>query len=611
MAECVFGPALVRNQMVFETARKCYSIARRLVPPCAQSSDCPCGFTESAVEDCNKALWCVGLQIQHYVGDLRGNPRDTRVAVDVVRKLRSGFLRQHYMTKSGLVALALLRFLFQKHHCLVSLELFDVIAKHSTVFVGLERMPTFKRPTIVVDPDERPFGIGVMASLLLALLEQREFRITALDLTGLAVEAAVAEAIVDALPKNKTLTDLAVASYIFASGPEFTSSEHFAWYLMQKESPMRRLHLDATADIGLFGRVLGSNASLRVLDVRCRPCCDQGAHQPHLLASEASVMASWASGLKRHCYLRRLAVGLSLCPLEDCRLFIGAIANAPVDAVTVRNVADDGCLQALYATIRQHDPSRKVIVEDHHVGPADVKLLRSYPEASVVTISSSHFHDLPSLCGAIRELAVYDEALYSATADVMLVLAPTVRDMELYVKDSHEEEDESRVACQNRLIKAVTSNRNLTRLKLHVEYLNATCCQFIADSVLDSWVLCELSMEALESSSYSMLLWCLCPGVTRNHSLLVVTLPDRDAKLDFETATLHDVTRRNRHYVMLASRFVILYPGGDPYGRDVLPLVAKHPKLAKTIALEAGVTETVAESMIADALQLAAPCPNA
>ncbi|KAH7944415.1 hypothetical protein HPB52_019261 [Rhipicephalus sanguineus] len=261
------------------------------------------------------------------------------------------------------------------------------------------------------------------------------------------------------------------------------------------------------ADIGLFGRVLGSNASLRVLDVRCRPCCDQGAHQPHLLASEASVMASCVSDLKRHCYLRRLAVDPSLCTLEGCRLFIGAIANAPVDAVTVRNVADDGCLQALYATIRQHDLSRKVIVEDHHVGPADVK--------------------------------------------------------------------------------------------------------FVADFVLDSWAHCELSMEALESSSCWVLLWCLCPGVTRNHSLLVATLPDCDAKLEFETATLHDVTRRNRHLVVLASRFVILYPGGDPYGRDVLPLVAKHPKLAKTTAREAGVTETVAETMIADALQLVAPCPNA
>ncbi|KAL1466743.1 hypothetical protein MTO96_026450 [Rhipicephalus appendiculatus] len=688
MAECISGSGLVQDEDVLETRRRCCSIARRLVPSCAQSYYSPCGLTDSAVEDCNKVLWCVGLQIRNCVSNDRGvNIRDTRVKVVVARKLRSGFLRQHLQSESGLVALALLCILFNKHRCLIVLELFDVIAKDRDVLVALEMIPALKRLIIVVDPDEGPFGVEVMVeylkrvvvdaglelrfidgvyrlnvktSLVLALLNQREVRLTALDLTGLSVEAAVAETIVFALAKNTSLTDLAVGSHIFASGHECKSSEHFAWYLMQKKALITRLHLDAydmneecdswellralvraicdmtslqeltarwlcrAADIGLFGRVLASKGGLRFLDVRCRPCCDQGAHQPHLRTFGANVMESWYSSLKNnYCLQQQLTIDLSLCTLEECRLFVNVVANYPLDNVTVLNVAGDGCLQALYETIRQHDLLHRVIVEDHHVGPADMKVLWSYPEARVITLSSSHFPDLPALCAAIEELAMcrditslrlrfdsYDESLYSAAADLMEVLATTVREMELYVKNFHEEEDGSRVACQNRLIKCVASNRNFTRVKLHVEYLNATCCQFVADSVLDSWTLCELSLEVLESPSCAMLLSCLCPGVTRNYSLLVVTLPENGVKMELEMATLQDVTRRNTHFLELASRFVILRHGSDTCGRDVLPLVAKHPKLVENVARETWVTETEAKSMIEDALQSIAPCPS-
>ncbi|KAH8036876.1 hypothetical protein HPB51_006145 [Rhipicephalus microplus] len=335
-------------------------------------------------------------------------------------------------------------------------------------------------------------------------------------------------------------------------------------------------------------------------------------------------MEPWYSGLPKNYHLRMVAVDLSLCTAEECGLFVEAVARAPVRSVTVSNVADDGCLQALYDAIRRHNVLHKVTVEDVHLGPADVKVLPCYPETSVVTLSSSHFPDVPALCGAIRELAVcrhisslrlrfdsYDESLYSATADVMAILGPTVREVKLHAEDFYEADDENRVACQNRLIKAVTSNRNLTRLKLHVAYLNAACCQFVADSVLNSWTLCELSLEALEVPSCAMFLRCLIPGVARNHSLLVASLPDCGDKLGVEMATLQDVAGRNVRFLALASRFVIHYRYGDPYGRDVLPLVAKHPNLVEMVARDGSVTETEAKSMVEGALQIVAPGPYA
>ncbi|KAL1450286.1 hypothetical protein MTO96_028036 [Rhipicephalus appendiculatus] len=370
MEGCLSGPGLEPDQSVILTARRCSAVARALVPPCQHWNRTRC-FSDRVIEDCNERLWRVGLQI-------RQDPRDElgEVSVVVVRKLHSGFLRQHLQSESGLVALAVLRFLWEQHRCVVAIQLFDVLLKHGSLFDGRVGKSRLKRLTIVVDPDEWPFRVGDLAeyigwlsvdegvelrfidgvyrlnageSLLLTLLEHCAKKLTVLDLTGLAVEAAVAETIVDALLKNNSVTDLAVGSHIFASGAECRSSEHFARYLTEKKAMLRRLYLDAydmndesnssellatlvqaicemtsleelTArwlckayDIGLFGCVLISNNSLRVLDVRCRPCCDQGAHQPQLRAMEASVMESWVSGLKRNHTLRRLAIDLSLC----------------------------------------------------------------------------------------------------------------------------------------------------------------------------------------------------------------------------------------------------------------------------------------------------------
>ncbi|KAL3207944.1 hypothetical protein MRX96_039368 [Rhipicephalus microplus] len=227
MAERVSGIEPARRQITVEVARRCYRIASRLVPPCAQSGYCPCGLTDSAVEECNRALWCVGLQIRH---DLRGNPRYGRKTVSAIRKLRSGFLSHHIQSESAIVALALLNILFKKHRCLVALQLFDVIAKLSAMLIPLQRISAVKELTIIVDPDEQPSGIrelveylktlvvvdeglnlrfieGVyrldaQASLLLTLLDQPEVKLTVLDLTGLTVEATEAETIVNALPKS-------------------------------------------------------------------------------------------------------------------------------------------------------------------------------------------------------------------------------------------------------------------------------------------------------------------------------------------------------------------------------------------------------------------------
>ncbi|KAL1474803.1 hypothetical protein MTO96_020448 [Rhipicephalus appendiculatus] len=98
-------PGLVPDLSDCQTATRCFDVARGLVPPCEHLNGAYC-FSDIVIEGCNKALWCVGLQI-------RQDPRDEegKVSIAVVRKLRSGFLRQCLETEwgahsSGCVALS-------------------------------------------------------------------------------------------------------------------------------------------------------------------------------------------------------------------------------------------------------------------------------------------------------------------------------------------------------------------------------------------------------------------------------------------------------------------------------------------------------------------------
>ncbi|KAL1445595.1 hypothetical protein MTO96_044926, partial [Rhipicephalus appendiculatus] len=103
------GPGLVPDLSDCPTATHCFDVARGLVPPCEHLNSARC-FSASVIQGCNKALWCVGLQI-------RQDPRDEegKASIAVVRKLRSGFLRQCLETEAGLIALAVLRILWEQH----------------------------------------------------------------------------------------------------------------------------------------------------------------------------------------------------------------------------------------------------------------------------------------------------------------------------------------------------------------------------------------------------------------------------------------------------------------------------------------------------------------
>ncbi|KAH7973084.1 hypothetical protein HPB52_021095 [Rhipicephalus sanguineus] len=295
-------------------------------------------------------------------------------------------------------------------------------------------------------------------------------------------------------------------------------------------------------DIGLIGSVVASNKSLRSLEVQCRHCCDLWAHQSDSPPHEVSVMEPWVLGLKTNRTLERLTIDLSLYTAYECCLLIDAIAvNVSIVTVTVRNIADSGCIQAVYARIRDRKMQHRVVVEDHHVGLNDVKELPLFPEASVVTLSSWHFEQPTALCTAIQGLA----ACIHITA---LRLRFTYYDRDLYTPAA-------------KYIAATVTLRD-------IELFCGACCP--------DWF---------------------------TISLLVARLPDFGLPLEAEMATLHDVTRRNCRLVDLASRFMI-GDDRDSSTKSALSLVSQHPKLLEAVAQKKGVSQTEVMSMIEESRPL-------
>lgn len=613
----------------------------------------------------------MGLQIREDARDELGG-----LSVVVVRRSPRGFLWFSSEDDSGLTALAMLRLLFAEHRCIVAVQLNDAVAKSGAVLDELALVPTLRRLTIVLDPNERPYGtkrlVHVVQSLVVTervelefitgfyytdaetslpvqLLEHPEARLTAFDVTGLAVDIRVAERLVNALLKNGSVTELAVGSHVFAPGIEATSSEQFARFLSEKKTTLKKLTLDGSdlkkrsnswriletlvrvicemtsleelalnwlcrvRDWEIIAQVVASGRSLRGLSVRCWRCCDGWVpHQPDFRPIAYETIGPWLVALKTNDTLQRLTIDLSLYTTEQCCSFIRAIAaNVSIQTATVLNIPGGG-FQDVYSTIRECRVGHRLVVEDHHVVPADVKGLQLFPEAEAITLSSLHSPDASALCEAFGDLAAcdhvtslrlrfdrYDAALYNAAADYVAANS-TVKDIELYLNDFYEELDRDQMKCLARLIEAMASKRNVAKMKLHVANWRGDWFPLVADSALGSKTLYELSLQALDWRSCEAFLCCFLPELPRNHSLLRIALP-ACSDLHAQMSTVLDVTRRNCGLVERAARFVL--GDGDPYCATAFALVSEHPKLIEVVGQKAGVTDTEAMAKIKDALQ--------
>ncbi|KAL1472357.1 hypothetical protein MTO96_039388 [Rhipicephalus appendiculatus] len=266
MAECRPSITFPQESGFPDHATECIDIALGFVPPCNRSPTRICNLMD-CVTDCNKALWCLGLQIRH-------DPRDKlgEASIEVIRSLHRGFLGAVLESDPGLTALAVLFVLLLEHRCIVAVETFDVVAKTRAVLLSLGSITTLKRLTIIVDPDEQEDGVDGLAaflqsvvvaggvqlrfingryspgygtSLLHNILRHQESKLKALDLTGLTIETNRVQTLFSALMRNNSITELAVGYLIF--GTHCTERhKYFVAYLRKKKATLRKLLFDAS-----------------------------------------------------------------------------------------------------------------------------------------------------------------------------------------------------------------------------------------------------------------------------------------------------------------------------------------------------------------------------
>ncbi|KAH6943437.1 hypothetical protein HPB50_021669 [Hyalomma asiaticum] len=206
---------------------------------------------------CNQVLWNAGLQLREDPGDepgylnvvtVPGMCRDFPYCEDFVRHEKGN--------------LVLLEWLLKKHRCIVSLEanygtvhatsaLVEAIASSS----GLLRLMIFGTaadPPEVAELQGHNFALAFLEDYMtctarmdipIGLLLKDDARIVSLDLSELNMGPSTAEKLIEALIKNGTVEELAVAAGALSSAAPEDTLSLFTRFLLKENATIRKLNL--------------------------------------------------------------------------------------------------------------------------------------------------------------------------------------------------------------------------------------------------------------------------------------------------------------------------------------------------------------------------------
>ncbi|KAL1466637.1 hypothetical protein MTO96_042600 [Rhipicephalus appendiculatus] len=265
---------------------------------------------------------------------------------------------------------------------------------------------------------------------------------------------------------------------------------------------------------------------------------------------------------------------------DECRmLFLTVSENASIWRMTVHRLLEWGCIEYACRVIREYGLTERVVVRDHNVSPNSMLKLPTCPEVKAVTVYSH-------CCDVLTALASY------------LISPNRLSDIEVNLYGSlYNHLHAPHGALENPLIKAVSCNPNLNKLTLRQNCLSEVDCQLLADALMRSTNLHDLTLSAANSGRFLQL---FAPMVSRNYTLLNVSLPTTEGR-DDEMKVLVEVARRNRSLVSRAARFVL----GDNrslYCASAIEFVSRHPRLVEILMDKAAVSQGRTREMIRRAL---------
>ncbi|KAL1466739.1 hypothetical protein MTO96_026446 [Rhipicephalus appendiculatus] len=466
----------------------------------------------------------------------------------------------------------------------------------------------------------------------LLLQTDSDTTITSLDVAELNMTRPGVDKLIRTLMANETITELAVGIEVFANCPEDPHGAPFERYLTHRNVRLKKLTLKTFIPLYEIGRLWSlaqaissmttleelfaqwtsrqelcamfvtavfESRSLRSVSLLLKNVHDGTVDLTPYEEGELPVLRPWYSVLRQNSVLGNLDLDVSWCRTKHCRRLLRALArkHGGLQTLSLRNLADEGCLKAVCDTIRKHGLGRRVCIKDHNVKFVDPSVLPLYPEVTAVTLVSQFPFENMSIRNVFETLATchHVTSLWLVLRDcnwptfdslaTYIKRASTLKEIELRIAaGSSYTSDKSLTEALQLLYKALCSNLNITKLNLSSsKTLSDDDCKMFAEyAIVNNGRLYELSLQ--DTRSPGQFSRRLVPPFRRNYSLLLLEVP-YCVKPDPVMFGAQDVVRRNCGLVERATRFVM--GERDRYGASALEFVSEHPKLVENVRREA------------------------
>ncbi|KAH6943440.1 hypothetical protein HPB50_021672 [Hyalomma asiaticum] len=534
---------------------------------------------------CNQVLWHAGLQLREDPGDEPGY-----LNVATVPGMCRKFPNCLDCVIDEKQALVLLQCLLQKHRCIVSLEanygtvhatsaLVEAIASSSSllrlVIFGIAAEPL----QMAEVPQGHDYAFVFLQDYMtstarmdipIGLLLRDDAIIVSLDLSELKMCPSTAEKLIDALIKNSTVEELAIAAGALTSAAPEDTSSLFTRFLLKENATIRKLNLvgdfrdldifswcelaQAISDLGtleyltlevivskkkyvLFLEAVARSKSVRSLTLLLNPLEEALVdNEP----SEDSNNTSWILALQTARAIELLDLDALWMSSEECCILLESLAEkSNLTSLTLRHYDEE--IEDACRIIQECNLTEKIRFEDRGVfqwGDStfaeceEVASVEIYPLdfVSIALAANDVFH-LMATCSHITSaylfLPIFDGRIFSSLA-ASIVASSTLTKIKLHIQFEEAQHVDPEAVSQSlsNVYSALCSNTSLNKIELlSYSEFSEDDCNALADAPSNNRHLHELSVSWMEDEYVEVFLDRLLTRLDQNHSLLLLDVP--------------------------------------------------------------------------------------
>ncbi|KAH6943285.1 hypothetical protein HPB50_018414 [Hyalomma asiaticum] len=324
--------------------------------------------------------------------------------------------------------------------------------------------------------------------------------------------------------------------------------------------------------------------------------------------SMSSHIRPWHMALTANKALEELNLRLYLFRVRYGRPFFTVLASkAPLQYLNVRHF-ECVTVPEIYRAMQEAGVQERFFVGKRKV--AEIVTAMQRGETSTFMIQTTMLDGchsflealcLPSSCSHVTSLTIIaSEKLFKSTMAPLVARlvasASALKKLELLLTIY---KWGSVVWAEQALVEAVCANKNIRRLYVKGLHFNETATRMLADIVLSSRTLVELT---LRRRTYGLgLLKMISPRISSNYTLLAMQVPKQWKRGGVQWAPIADVVSRNSTLVTRAALFVL--GTRSKCNAEAVELVHFNPALLEKVQRLAYVSESEAMSLINDSLK--------